>query len=128
MKESDFQTAFNKWLKYHPEYYGAFELKLTHDPSLPFSAVSAHQVRNLDNVRNNHLIYKIADEGFGQKPFDCFKLQNYPAYIAIMFYRRGQKTFYMIDINTWIDHVLGSKRKSITEVEASEIGYTCKLA
>lgn len=128
MKEKDFQSKFNIWLKHNPSYYGAFELKLTHDPSLPFSAVSAHQVRNLDNAKNSHLIYKIADEGFGQKPFDCFKLQKSPAYIAIMFYRRGQKTFYLIDIDVWIDHVLGSERKSITEKEAVEIGYTCKLA
>lgn len=128
MKEADFQTAFNKWLKYHPEYHGAFELKLTHDPSLPFSAVSAHQINALKNVKDHHLIFKIPDEGYAQKPFDCFKMQGYPAHIAIMFYRRGQKTFYLIDINTWVDHVLGSKRMSITEKEAVDIGYTCILA
>jgi len=128
MQEKDFQTKFNTWLKYHDEYWGAFELKLTDNPSLPFSEVRPHQIQNLNNVRNSHFIYKIPDEGFGQKPFDCFKLQKVPAYIVIMYYRRGQKNFYIIPIDDWNAYVSISKRKSLTEKEAADIGFICKLA
>ena len=130
MEESDFQTKFSTWLKYHPEYWGAFELKITDpdDISIPFSAVTPHQVRNLSNAKNLHFIWKIPDEGFSQKPFDCFKLQSVPAYVVIMFYRRGQKNFYIIPIDDWITKAETSTRKSLTEKEASEIGYIGTLA
>ena len=128
MNEAEFTSKFNTWLKYQDDYWGAFELKICHEDSMQFSRVAEHQLSALNNVNNNHLIYKLPDTGFSQLPFDVFKMQKCPAYIVVMFYRRGQKTFYIIPIDSWMEHLSITKRKSLMELDASEIGYTCKLA
>lgn len=127
MREKDFQTKFSLWLKYNAKTSGAYELKITHEPSLPFSDVKPHQIQNLLLAKHSKLIHKIADVGVLQKPFDCFVLMGVPAYVVVMFYVRGQKTFYMIDVDKWVEEVEKSNRKSLTEVRASEIGVTCYL-
>ncbi len=103
-------------------------MKLTKGKSLPFDAVQPHQVTALFNAKNGKLVYKISDESYGQKPFDSFMLVGTPAWVVIMFYARGQKTFYMIDIDMWMNEEKMSERKSITEARAKEIGMECELA
>jgi len=127
MREKDFQTRFNRWLKYSNFGSGAFELKLTKKKSIPFSAVKEHQINALWQVKNKKFIYKISDEDRRQKPFDCFMLNCADAFVVIMFYRRGQKTFYMIDIADFLIEKKTSTRRSLTEKRCSEIGTSYEL-
>jgi len=60
MKEKNFQVKFSRWLKHNFKGTFKFELKLTKGKSLPFSAVSEHQV---DALKAKVLVYKIPDVG-----------------------------------------------------------------
>jgi penicillin-binding protein-related factor A (putative recombinase) len=122
MREKDFQTRFNSWLTNRFVGSGAFELKLTHEKSLPFSAVQEHQIHALEMAKYKSLVYKISDSGIGTKPFDCFKLQGVPAFVVVMYYKRGQKDFYMIDIDAFMTEMHTSERKSLTPERAGKIG------
>ena len=117
MKEKDFQTKFNKWLKYNWLVTAKFELKLTKDGSLPYSALKPHQRANLANRK---VIYKIPDLG-AQNPFDSIIMVDDPGYVVIMFYKRGQKKFYIINIEQLERFEKTSVKKSITEVECIHI-------
>ena len=121
MKEKDFQTKFNRWCQYHIKTSSAFELKLSKTKAIPFSSVVEHQLNALLIAKHHSLAYKIPDCGF-QNPFDSFVLVGVPAYIVVMFYARGQREFFLIDIDTWIKEVKTSDRKSLTEDRAREIG------
>lgn len=130
MTESKFQTYFSKWARHQSKLStGAFELKLTKGKSLPFNAVKGHQLDALYAVKHNRLVYKIADDSIGFKPFDCFMLREVPAFVVISFYTRGEKKFYMIDVDNWISEIQNSQsnKKSITQKRAAEIGLTCLL-
>ncbi len=126
MKEKDFQTKFKHWIQHH-KLTGAYELKLTHKSSIPFTAVAPHQVSALQKTYSGGVYYKIPDVGYDQKPFDCFYLEA-SAYVVIMFYKRGQKDFYMIHITDWLREIKISKRKSLTEERVKQIGKICHLA
>ena len=122
-QEKDFQREFNKFLKYSWDDTSVFELKICKGKSLPFSAVKEHQVNALIAAHRDKIIYKIPDDGFDQKPFDCFMIRRAFAYVVILFYvPRKEKKFYMIDIDNWMIEVQYSKRKSITEERARAIG------
>jgi len=121
MRESDLQTRFTRWAKHNVLSSAAFELKICKDKSLPFNAVQPHQVVALMQVRKNKLCYKIPDAGVGAKPFDFFCISG-EAFVVIMFYKRGEKNVYLIDIIDWVVAEITSDRKSITEEEASKIG------
>lgn len=127
MRERDFQTEFTKWLKYRHYKTGAYELKLTKNTSLPFNALARHQRDALYHAKHGHVVFKIPDDSVGQKPFDAFMLVNVPAYVAVMFYERGQKEFYLIDIDMWVQEEDLSTRKSLTPERAAEIGQVCTL-
>lgn len=122
MREKDFQTKFNHWLTNRYQGSGAFELKLSKINSLPFAAVAEHQIHALQMSKYKSLVYKISDSGIGQKPFDVFKLENVPAFIVIMFYKRGQNDFYMIEIDDFMTEMHTSERKSLTPERANKIG------
>lgn len=122
MLEKDFQTEFNRWLKYRWKTTGAFELKLTKGKSIPFDAIRPHQLQNLYNTKHSHLIYKIPDVGFSQKPYDCVAFYGAAAYIVVMFYERGQREFFMVDIDDWQKAVQESDRKSFTVEDIRKIG------
>jgi hypothetical protein len=130
-KEKDFQTKFNKWLMHNWSVggvSGAFELKLEKGKSLPFSAVKDHQERALSLAKHHGLVYKIPDGNFEQKPFDVFILSQAAAFVVLQFYRHGQKEFIMINIDNWLKEKATSKRKSLTEERAKEIGTTFYLS
>ena len=123
MKEKDFQTKFNKWLKYHP-VDGKFELKFTKGLFIPFSVVKEHQEQG---VASKTLIYKLPDDSQSQKPCDCICMVDKQGYIVVQFYKRACKRFYMIKIEDWLmlkDHL---NRKSITENYAKMFGTICEL-
>lgn len=116
MKEKNFQTTFNHWVKNVYRKTAAFELKQTKTNSLAFSSVVEHQVQALYNVRNGILVYKIPDVGY-ENPFDSFALYQTPAFVVIKY----PSFFCMIDINDWINEVKISDRKSLTDKRAREI-------
>lgn len=124
-KEKDFQTEFNKWVKYRTDGTAAFELKLSRTGSLSFDAVVEHQLNALLNARNNKVIHKIPDLGM-QNPFDSFVLDNVSAFVVVM-YRSNRKEFIMIDVKKWDQERLLSQRKSLTEERAKEIGIVCSF-
>jgi len=125
--EKDFQTRFTRWAKHNTKTSTAFELKLEKGTSMPFSAVMDHQITALRVAKHGVMSYKIPDVGYDQKPFDCFVLVNIPSYVVIMFYKQNQKEFFMIDVDDFIKEKETSKRKSLTEDRAREIGQTYVL-
>lgn len=118
MKEKSFQTQFGHWLKANYSHSGAFELKSARGKSLPFSDVQPHQEQALWHVKHKSIYHKIPDVGY-QNPFDCLVLSKADAYVVVRF---GSGKWYMIDIDAWIEERNSSKRKSITEERAQEIG------
>ncbi len=128
MKESDFQTLFSKWLKYRFYKTGVFELKITKEDSIPFSAVKQHQRDALYFANHGNIVYKIPDDTIQSKPFDCLMMVQVPAYVVVMFYlKRGTKHFYLIPIDAWANEQDHGSRKSLTEKRAQEIGQLCTL-
>ena len=126
MKEKDFQVRFNKWCKYYVKKTSVFELKITQTNSIPFAAVKEHQASALHIAKHSALVYKIPDAGY-QNPFDSLIIRSADAYVVIMFYSRGEKIFYMIDIDDWIIEQKNSPRKSLTRERAASIGKICEL-
>ncbi len=125
MTERDFQRRFTRWCKYNINKTSVFELKFCKDKSLPFSAVKEHQIEGLAAAKKK-MVYKIPDLGM-QNPFDCLCVTGAEAYIVIMFYKRGQKKFYMIELEDFL-HMKGIfNRKSITEDMAKQYGRSCYL-
>jgi len=102
----------------------AFELKFIKGTrALPFSAVKAHQIRGL-KLAQKKLIYKISDADMvSQKPFDSFLMQFVPAFVVIMWWLPYKpKKFYLIPVDMFVKETKQSKRKSLTQQRASEIG------
>ena len=104
-----------------------YELKFTHDNSLPFKAVMDHQLAGLYVAKHGRLPYKIADVGIARKPFDGFMVSGAISMIGIMYYSKGEKSFVMIDIDVFMKEKEESKRKSLTKERAKEIGVVCYL-
>ena len=122
MTEAQFQTKFTRWAKYNIKESSAFELKLSKTNRLPFANIADHQFQNLLSVKRASLTYKISDASFGLKPFDCFTLVRTNAFLVVMFYKRGEKEFFMIDIEHLISFMeQHPEKKSITRDEASSI-------
>lgn len=93
-----------------------------------FDAVKPHQINALKVAKHGKLAYKIPDVGIEQKPFDCIFLTGLPAYVLIMFYKKGEKKFYIIDVDVYEKESIESVRRSLTEERASEIGEVYELA
>ncbi len=128
-KEKEFQREFNKWLR-HQDHIGTavFELKLVKGPSMAFSRVEDHQIEALYHASRDFVVYKIPDDTIGQKPFDCFRIERADAYVVIKFLERGNKEFFMITIEDFVNEINTSHKKSITAGDALRIGERCVLA
>lgn len=89
-----------------------------------------HQEHALLAVKHALMTYKIPDDSYDQKPFDCFFMAGAGANVVIRFRSkdRGQKEFFIIDVDAWKKERLSSERKSLTEERAREIGRTFFLA
>lgn len=122
--EAKFQTKFSRWLQYAKHGSAVYELKYCKGNALPFSDVKEHQERALLLATTTCINYKIPDVGMAQKPFDCFAICNVPAYVVIQFHRKGNKTFYMILITTWLKEKKESVKRSLTEDRCQEIGFS----
>ena len=116
--EAKCQIIFKHWLQSGAwdEGSAVFELKQTQGKSIPFSDVKEHQELNLVSAETG-LYYKIPDDSMGEKPFDCFCLKGVKGYVVLFF----KKTFYIIEIHTFIKCKAWSNRASITEEMAKNI-------
>lgn len=128
--ERDFQTKFRKYCKYKMgDKTFAYELKATKQSYLNFNALAKHQEYALLAAKHGIAHHKISDEGVSKKPFDGFQLVSVPAYVGIMFNTKDQqKTFYLIDIDEFLQVKEEVDRKSLTEEKAAEIGEEHQLA
>src|SRR3990167_2011484 len=126
MKESDFQSRFGQWLQHRFKGSGIFELKLCKGTSLPYEAVKDHQIAALLAANNNErgLYFKMPDCGW-TNPCDCYILRQTPAFVVVMFYKRGQKEFFMIPVRNFVTSKANSLRKSLTEADCGRIGIRC---
>lgn len=126
MKESQIQTLLGKWIRDNFEGTAAFELKLCKGKSLPFDAVSDHQIGSLGQVDNDGLYYKIPDmSAFNKtskpKPFDCFHIQG-RAYVVVVYYKpRKPKEAIFVEIYDWLRLQGGHPRKSVREEELKAV-------
>jgi penicillin-binding protein-related factor A (putative recombinase) len=124
MKESQIQTEFSKIINMD----GAFELKLVKGNCMPYNAVKEHQVEALLKVKHGGFFHKIGDNPVfsgmntrfhAKKPFDCFYLSNYPAFVGICFYTpREKRKVLLIDIDKFLDIKKSNTRKSLTKIQA----------
>lgn len=115
MNEAKFTTKLKKWIRYRFQGTAAIEVKYTEGKSIPFSAVQEHQHDALFRVKHGRIAYKIPDDSRGRKPFDMLVYDRAPAYVCLYFYSRGEKEFYMIDIDVWDELERELDRKSITK-------------
>lgn len=120
-REAIFQTLFKRWLAARWKGGSAvFELKRTLHGSIPWSAVKPHQEEALVQATLGQLYYKIPDDSYGQKPFDCFVVKNVDAYVVIAFGKQLKK-FYLIHIGNWINARTETGGPSCTEEAAANI-------
>ena len=130
MKEKDFQTEFNKWLKHSNFCISGkcvFELKICKGTSIPFNAVKEHQLAALSIAKHASLIYKIPDDTIAQKPFDSFCISGAAGYVVILFYKPREKHMVLIDVDVYKKEQETSKRKSLVLNRAIEIGHKFTL-
>jgi len=103
-REAEFTTRFKKWLRSQPnrKYSAAYELKVTTEKSIPFSAVQPHQVDALLQVKGNFFMFKIPDAGY-QNPFDMFVMSGQEAYVVFAFLTPRQPArVWIIDIDMFL--------------------------
>lgn len=126
MKESQIQTEFSKVCRMP----GCFELKIVKTSSMPYGAVKPHQIDALLLAKGSGLFHKITDQPWLKnrkaytlkKPFDCFFVQNYPAYVGICFYEpRKPRELILIDIDDFVKARDTDTRKSLTKEKALSI-------
>ena len=114
-REAAMQTIFKHWLQANWQNgSAAFELKRTLTNRLPVRAVQEHQRDALVQAAERSLYYKIPDDSYGAKPFDCFILQGALSFIVVGFGSR-LTGFYVIPIDIWLEQTEG--RTSVTEEE-----------
>ncbi len=115
-KEANAGLKFRAWIEKNPQISGAFELKQCTD-SLPFDAVTEHQIAALLKTKRDALLYKAPDDSRGLKPYDYFYIRKGCAFVVIKF----KRSFECIDIDTFILEKKRSQRKSLTYQRAKEI-------
>lgn len=69
---------------------------------MAFAALAPHQEAALLAARSGLLAWKLSDMSWDQKPCDMMVLYKVPAYVAVMFYERGQNDFWLIPIDEWV--------------------------
>ena len=120
--EMKFCTSLQKWLKYNMKHTCFIEAKISIDDK-PFnfnSGFKPHQLPTLSSIKHNCMAYKISDMDRMQKPFDIIFARMDKAYVAIMWIRKGNKVFYLIDPDT-VQGEIDSGLKSMTEARAEKL-------
>ena len=126
--EATFTTKLEKWLKHNAcniiktsRYIniGPIEVKVSYEKRFNIKTnIKTHQLRNLMAIRDKKtVVYKISDiDMLTRKPWDLDLYTNSFPLFALMWYRGGNKTFFLIDPATFYDAIKRG-RKSFTELE-----------
>lgn len=120
--ESKFITAFQKWLKYNWKWPESFvwEVKVVRTKNFRYADFPEHQRKALSIAKHESFIYKISDLDRTQKPCDGIYLRQVGAYLVLHWIRRGNKIFYMVDIDIIMAEIKNGN-KSVSEETISEI-------
>lgn len=124
--ETDFQSEFTKWLRTKGKelkmnFTFDYDLKITKTNSMPFTSVKPHQITSLLKSKHECIHHKISDQSMGFKPFDGFQICDSPAYLIIMYYKKGeQKRMYFIDIDDFVAFV-GEKSRGGLPIEQAKL-------
>ena len=120
--EQKFCTELKKWLDHNWKENCFIEAKISlEDKPLNLkSGFKDHQLPCLMYAQKDTFSYKISDMDRMQKPFDIIHSYKIKTYIAIMWIRRGNKRFYLIDPVT-IQGLIDDGHKSLTEAWAMVI-------
>lgn len=123
--EQKFHTEAVKWIKYHknllPQSF-LMETKVVRygKNSFPFSELSPKEERLLLKAKHSTLIQTHSD--YSRLGTNCDgSIISGGGLIFIKWMRRGNKRFYIIDIDNFIKKRDSLKRKSLTEEEAKSI-------
>lgn len=114
-READFGILFRHWIKAHPQFTAAYELKQTSKDYIPFSCVEDHQIAYLLAIRSDKGVF-IRVQGANGEP-DYIYLRNEAAYIVIKY----PNSFHLISVDAFLIAKGVSGRKSLTEAKAKEI-------
>lgn len=98
-REQKFLTELQKWMLYNWKESCKIEGKVSID-NKPFNLKSGfkpHQLPTLINIKNGPFSFKPSDLAQLQQPYDIDFSYKQKAYVAIMWIRKCNKTFYLID-------------------------------
>ena len=130
-REQKWTAKFERWFRHFyyllPVKYQcpAIEIKVETGKSWNFKKLKEHQVNSLLGAKKYGIVYKLSDESRRMQICDVIRIKG--AYLVLYFYKRGNKAFYMIDIDKFIEERILSKRKSLTEEDCKRIGKTYKF-
>lgn len=125
--EAKFTTKLIKWIKNRwgnmPDC--GIEVKVTEKGSYPYSQLirQNHQLMNCNTCKHKVFVYKISDEDRREKPLDIVVINKSAGYYIFQFWttKRGQKEFFIIDIDDLRHEIKTSKRRSLNELTARDI-------
>lgn len=100
---------------------GVFELKLVKGKSLAYSKIEPHQIKSLlAATTEKGCAHKLSDMSMEKKPFDSFRISNYPAYIVVLYYiPRKPKVIYYVPIKSFVAEV--GPGQGLSEARAKEL-------
>ena len=122
--EAKLTAKLRKYLQESGLHIGscAIEVKVTTGNRIRFDAVKPHQIQALKNAKGI-MVWKIADDSRGVKPFDLFVLQNANAFVALSWIKpRERAIVYLLSVHDWERLSLSSKKMSLSESELLESG------
>lgn len=120
--EQSFCTKLQPWLKHNFKQTCFIEAKISIDDK-PFnfkSGFKPHQLPTLISARQGVFAHKLSDIGRILQPYDITFGYHTHTYVAIMWIRKGNKTFYLINPIT-IQGMIDDGHKSMTEERARMI-------
>lgn len=119
--EQKFCTDLQKWLKYNMKESCYIEAKVSYKSLFNLnSGFKDHQLPCLSQIKHGAFSYKISDLDRLQKPLDIVYAYKARSCVAIMWVRRGNKQFYLIDPDT-IQGKIDDGVKSINEEDAMNL-------
>ena len=122
--ESKFGILLRHWLKANPRYTCSIETKDSGEKdSIPFSAITQSQIDWALAINSDKgVLLRVQAVAKGMP--DYIYMRNEPAYFILKF----PNSFSIISVGTFLLEKERSKRKSLTELRASEISIkTIKL-
>jgi hypothetical protein len=129
--ESVFHSQIMRWLKYNLQQFPKsflIETKVVRreKKSFPYKELSEKEERLLLRCKNSSILNTNSDYGGLGTFCDGYCLSG-GGYIFLKWMRPRNKTFYIIDIENFINHRKISPKKSLTEDEVKAISYLiCK--